>query len=114
VGTNGPHKVWCKNRRLASHDASPELLPQIIHHIELKVGAAVLVSEIQKIYQISINLINTPNLGIENFSVDAKENVIYWKKVTSKSHTPPDQVNRDQPEVPWQGALECCVHGSSL
>jgi hypothetical protein len=39
------------------------------------------VSEVQKVPKISINLINTANLGIQDFSVDAKKNVIYWTEV---------------------------------
>jgi hypothetical protein len=78
---NETHEVRCKDRRLARYDASPKLLPQIIHHIKLAVGATMLVGEIHKISKIAINLINTTNLGIEDFSVNAKKNAIYWTEV---------------------------------
>ena len=45
--TNEPHDIWCIDRSLARDNASPELLPQIVHHIKLETRAIVLVSEIK-------------------------------------------------------------------
>jgi hypothetical protein len=77
---NEEHEVGSKHWSLARNDARPKLIPQKIHHIKLKTGVTVLVSEIQKVSKISINLINADNLGIKDISVNAKKDVINWAK----------------------------------